>query len=137
MAKTPVRISSARSSAGSDSDVRSLMTTRVPPPPPVSAQKVSLSVLVRSADAWGAADTAGGVSALPPIMRARDARMLITCPYIQRRSTRLLRPRPAGPRSEEHTSELQSLMRISYAVFCLKTKKNQYINTHLQQLYTQ
>src|SRR3546814_2843587 len=30
-------------------------------------------------------------------------------------------------RSEEHTSELQSLMRISYAVFCLKKKKN---NTH-------
>src|SRR3546814_7811310 len=29
----------------------------------------------------------------------------------------------AGTRSEEHTSELQSLMRISYAVFCLKTKK--------------
>src|SRR3546814_8340667 len=28
-------------------------------------------------------------------------------------------------RSEEHTSELQSLMRISYAVFCLKTKKYQ------------
>src|SRR3546814_9164665 len=31
--------------------------------------------------------------------------------------------RRTGPRSEEHTSELQSLMRISYAVFCLKTKK--------------
>src|SRR3546814_3021385 len=29
----------------------------------------------------------------------------------------------AGARSEEHTSELQSLMRISYAVFCLKKKK--------------
>src|SRR3546814_3656656 len=29
-----------------------------------------------------------------------------------------------GLRSEEHTSELQSLMRISYAVFCLKKKKN-------------
>src|SRR3546814_2788788 len=29
-------------------------------------------------------------------------------------------------RSEEHTSELQSLMRISYAVFCLKKKKNKY-----------
>src|SRR3546814_2904929 len=28
------------------------------------------------------------------------------------------------PRSEEHTSELQSLMRISYAVFCLKKKNN-------------
>src|SRR3546814_9531764 len=32
--------------------------------------------------------------------------------------------RSANPRSEEHTSELQSLMRISYAVFCLKKKKN-------------
>src|SRR3546814_6331082 len=30
-----------------------------------------------------------------------------------------------GIRSEEHTSELQSLMRISYAVFCLKKKKKQ------------
>src|SRR3546814_9673235 len=29
------------------------------------------------------------------------------------------------PRSEEHTSELQSLMRISYAVFCVKKKTNQ------------
>src|SRR3546814_6068461 len=32
--------------------------------------------------------------------------------------------RDRGIRSEEHTSELQSLMRISYAVFCLKKKKN-------------
>src|SRR3546814_10273514 len=31
---------------------------------------------------------------------------------------------PCSFRSEEHTSELQSLMRISYAVFCLKKKKN-------------
>src|SRR3546814_7457386 len=35
-------------------------------------------------------------------------------------------------RSEEHTSELQSLMRISYAVFCLK-KKNNTISYHHQQ----
>src|SRR3546814_9673950 len=35
-----------------------------------------------------------------------------------------------GTRSEEHTSELQSLMRISYAVFCLKKKpNNQRLNT--------
>src|SRR3546814_1991019 len=45
-------------------------------------------------------------------------------------------PQVCAPRrSEEHTSELQSLMRISYAVFCLKKKKKikntsrQYINT--------
>src|SRR3546814_5014992 len=33
----------------------------------------------------------------------------------------------SGRRSEEHTSELQSLMRISYAVFCLKKKKKRHI----------
>src|SRR3546814_7122452 len=35
-------------------------------------------------------------------------------------------------RSEEHTSEIQSLMRISYAVFCLKTK-NKYVDKHIKQ----
>src|SRR3546814_6796869 len=41
---------------------------------------------------------------------------------------------PAFGRSEEHTSELQSLMRISYAVFCLKNKKKTTIehDTHIQ-----
>src|SRR3546814_2816598 len=34
-----------------------------------------------------------------------------------------------GPRSEEHTSELQSLMRISYAVFCLKKQNQQRTRT--------
>src|SRR3546814_9501294 len=37
------------------------------------------------------------------------------------------------PRSEEHTSELQSLMRISYAVFCLQKKKIQHLNKHCRQ----
>src|SRR3546814_5806376 len=37
-------------------------------------------------------------------------------------------------RSEEHTSELQSLMRISYAVFCLKKKKKQRTNTNESEL---
>src|SRR3546814_8168342 len=49
--------------------------------------------------------------------------------------------KPASPclssrlRSEEHTSELQSLMRISYAVFCLKKKKKHI--THKQQYHEQ
>src|SRR3546814_1832989 len=38
--------------------------------------------------------------------------------------------RPA--RSEEHTSELQSLMRISYAVFCLKKKKHEQSTYHIE-----
>src|SRR3546814_1974425 len=36
----------------------------------------------------------------------------------------ILSPNSLSTRSEEHTSELQSLMRISYAVFCLKKKKH-------------
>src|SRR3546814_7139154 len=39
-------------------------------------------------------------------------------------------------RSEEHTSELQSLMRISYAVFCLKKQKNNIHTRHNTQHYT-
>src|SRR3546814_9897669 len=42
-------------------------------------------------------------------------------PLYQRRPRRATK----AERSEEHTSELQSLMRISYAVFCLTNKKNQ------------
>src|SRR3546814_6489184 len=41
----------------------------------------------------------------------------------EKRSAIRKRASAAAPRSEEHTSELQSLMRISYAVFCLKKKK--------------
>src|SRR3546814_2184039 len=42
-----------------------------------------------------------------------------------------------GERSEEHTSELQSLMRISYAVFCLKKKKEKNEKTHVSTQLTQ
>src|SRR3546814_1923448 len=40
-------------------------------------------------------------------------------------------------RSEEHTSELQSLMRTSYAVFCLKKKKNNNNTQHTSYTHTQ
>src|SRR3546814_8131514 len=58
-------------------------------------------------------------------------------PPIRKRSCSGL---PEPKRSEEHTSELQSLMRISYAVFCLKKKRDnlymQYINNyHLQNKF--
>src|SRR3546814_1083088 len=54
-----------------------------------------------------------------------------TAKWIQDRRSR---GRGARHRSEEHTSELQSLMRISYAVFCLK-KKNKSVDT-TQRLHT-
>src|SRR3546814_3882996 len=49
------------------------------------------------------------------IGRTVDDHVLIACGGV-----RLLRRNEGRSRSEEHTSELQSLMRISYAVFCLK-----------------
>src|SRR3546814_10909916 len=42
-----------------------------------------------------------------------------------------------GLRSEEHTSELQSLMRISYAVFCLKKKKKEMTRSTSRQFIEQ
>src|SRR3546814_7790723 len=54
-----------------------------------------------------------------PGIPAGYGRYLVTAEVV-----RLISGRDALPRSEEHTSELQSLMRISYAVFCLKKKKN-------------
>src|SRR3546814_2525726 len=61
--------------------------------------------------------------------RAIDSRRL-ACPTLSIRSAadRIV-PAAAAPRSEEHTSELQSLMRISYAVFCLKKKNTSKIIT--------
>src|SRR3546814_8076481 len=51
-------------------------------------------------------------------------------PYRQAISRSVRRSSKPSKRSEEHTSELQSLMRISYAVFCLK-KKTKYTNHNL------
>src|SRR3546814_1242223 len=57
---------------------------------------------------------------LRPMLAVHEARRL---PHDEARCTALDQYRPDTARSEEHTSELQSLMRISYAVFCLKKKK--------------
>src|SRR3546814_3421708 len=69
-----------------------------------------------------------------------DGRRLTDSPTKQRPPTRAVdqvifcfRSR----RSEEHTSELQSLMRISYAVFCLKKKTQQYTHIPYNNLYDQ
>src|SRR3546814_3384454 len=49
---------------------------------------------------------------------------------------KLIPPSQILNRSEEHTSELQSLMRISYAVFCLKKKKTTTHNPHITHITT-
>src|SRR3546814_2893436 len=55
------------------------------------------------------------VITVPPLRERRDDIILLAQKFAE------------GMRSEEHTSELQSLMRISYAVFCLKKKHNNII----------
>src|SRR3546814_1155622 len=68
-----------------------------------------------------------------PSNRSSSSRKSTRPPRDRRGDVRVsaARPRPPAPRrSEEHTSELQSLMRISYAVFCLKQKKKQKKTRH-------
>src|SRR3546814_10873296 len=61
---------------------------------------------------------------------ARSSRLLVPVSTPTRSPQPARRPISRSWRSEEHTSELQSLMRISYAVFCLKKKKQ---TTHEQK----
>src|SRR3546814_6457176 len=67
----------------------------------------------------------------PPAVRSR-----FRCARAGRRLRRAISAwrRSRTARSEEHTSELQSLMRISYAVFCLKKKKTTHHNTNYSNL---
>src|SRR3546814_4427779 len=71
-----------------------------------------------------AAAPADGVGTEPSCQSGPSMATHRDCP-----SRAKVRPSNAGCRSEEHTSELQSLMRISYAVFCLKKKKQTDKNT--------
>src|SRR3546814_1174256 len=58
------------------------------------------------------------IPTLHPLWRAHHLFHLVT------ENRRAFPPKGKHPRSEEHTSELQSLMRTSYAVFCLKKKNH-------------
>src|SRR3546814_7027912 len=74
------------------------------------------------------------------LFRSRDAPGRAEClpSHPGRRLLAASSPRSASPsgrsprRSEEHTSELQSLMRISYAVFCLKKKTESHMTNNTQ-----
>src|SRR3546814_1234690 len=100
--------------------------------PPRSTRTDTLfpyTTLFRSADRAGTRGRVRGLVALaagrPRDRRAdrhdRRARALYPLDRARCRLA-MAHPAPASHRSEEHTSELQSLMRISYAVFCLKKK---------------
>src|SRR3546814_6799636 len=88
-------------------------------PSPVEARATALGVAVRSPVSLKTADEQAALAALDA-----DAAVVAAYGLILPRAV-LDTPRHGClnvHRSEEHTSELQSLMRISYAVFCLKKK---------------
>src|SRR3546814_2467429 len=63
---------------------------------------------------------------------------LAACPHLRQQEGRARHAFHAAgdhDRSEEHTSELQSLMRISYAVFCLKKKKQNSSSNMISNIY--
>src|SRR5881392_4498334 len=60
----------------------------------------------------------------------------VCCSSARRRSSSRRGSCSTSPRSEEHTSELQSLCVISYAVFCLKKKKKKHVKYQRTTLYT-
>src|SRR3546814_5854460 len=76
---------------------------------------------VKYAESYGASgycvESAAHLTELLAQTRDTPGVHLIDCPVVYSENDQILN------RSEEHTSELQSLMRISYAVFCLKKKK--------------
>src|SRR3546814_9686488 len=93
------------------------------------AIRPNLSSIAEAADWWHVVE--GPVTAdIPPEDRAylaEAAAMLETLPFgtdVWQALTGTLKDATGRKRSEEHTSELQSLMRNSYAVFCLKKKKH-------------
>src|SRR3546814_4425115 len=74
-------------------------------------------------DETGKAALIAAITAKLDDMRRRLPRFFPELPGAQVQIRRVAAFLESGARSEEHTSELQSLMRISYAVFCLKKKK--------------
>src|SRR3546814_3797539 len=72
---------------------------------------------------------ASTAAAIPPVSRSLDVPGATeTFTFTLTEAKKVYFDSLTDRRSEEHTSELQSLMRISYAVFCLQKKKNNKIN---------
>src|SRR3546814_1554660 len=97
-------------------------------------EHVRAYILLFGAGAGQKVDPARGPERGEPVRRQRlDRREVRDEGRVARESLFLKDAGDFQNRSEEHTSELQSLMRISYAVFCLKKKKKKQMTTMLYQ----
>src|SRR3546814_3401972 len=94
------------------SDAEPAPSLRRTPPRPVTTRRASMAPIATSRP-----------------KRESISRSRASMSWASQAASRAPRTRPVTrTRSEEHTSELQSLMRISYAVFCLKKKKQKTLN---------
>src|SRR3546814_10022739 len=94
---------------------------------------------IRSARNWSASTAEWPLLRRTPPASAVNRASIDLKSWCRWMPSRTKAPPNCPPRSEEHTSELQSLMRISYAVFCLKKKKtkiNEYSKHYLQHRIT-
>src|SRR3546814_9483151 len=89
----------------------------------VEASSVDLALLESTAN--GITLNAGQATLVREMATSGARLQLAIAPAGSGKTTAMRALASAWTRSEEHTSELQSLMRISYAVFCLKKKKTQ------------
>src|SRR3546814_6542496 len=99
--------------------------------PPRSTRTDTLfpyTTLFRSSGRTGRAGKKGTAVLVVPYQRRKRVESLLRAAKVT--AEWIEAPTPEAIRSEEHTSELQSLMRISYAVFCLKKKKHRKENTN-------
>src|SRR3546814_1459305 len=96
-----------------------------PPSPPPSSldSSVDSSPFPDSTSSSSSPQAAASIVRPSSTASSRSQRRLNMHPP---RGGRPVRPPAGAHRSEEHTSELQSLMRLSYAVFCLKKKTKRY-----------
>src|SRR3546814_8059592 len=83
----------------------------------VRSRGTRADLVASPSEGWGPSEQVRGCSPWDASLRWHDGVAMRNNESPEGRSVRLLR---VGERSEEHTSELQSLMRNSYAVFCLK-----------------
>src|SRR3546814_7812450 len=107
---------SGRNSSSSRIRLRATTASAVSRPPSRATTRIPISLLP-------------GVAARCPISKPMNQKLRSRKPpsiqMLSMTPERDAKPSHSISRSEEHTSELQSLMRISYAVFCLKKKKTE------------
>src|SRR3546814_8264129 len=116
--------------------------TTVAGPTPARSWRRMREPVTTMSDPFGASPAAGACVAASLCARAGVAKVVIAAALASKIVLVIIAKPPDGyliplrehqMRSEEHTSELQSLMRISYAVFCLKKKKKK--NNKYKQHY--